>query len=327
MGNKTSNDAGSGCAKALETGVNDAKPTEQYKDLLIGSEYIHPTYCEYAGSGAANCGNTGEFISSGASDQGCKCHALCHDGCRRFKCKRVAFKGDPLECCSSQKAWLGEGKTCDPKYRNYNGSDCDEYMLKYCNENNNFFNNPNCKTWALKRGTVADKIILDVCRRKENAEKKECACVIAVDEFHSKFKSSTKVPAHCIDNRCTNNSDALKTTDMQTLCNLVNCEMNIEDLKIAQGATGGKYNVNFLQKCSANGKDVDGTKNTSPTDSVPDKTSDESSKESLIKDANGNAITPDVEKKKISGVVIIGFSVAGVVLLILILILILVMTK
>ncbi len=249
MGNANPNTGGNGCVSALETGTNNPMDDKQFANLTLGETYVHDGYCEYAGSGNANCGSS-EFIPAGDAGIGCRCRGLCNDGCQRKLCKRVAFNGDATECCYSGRTSLGTGMTCDPKYRNYDTDACNIPMMTYCANGTNLFDNSNCRVWANKQN--ADAVILEVCRRPENKDRSECSCVMAVDEFRSKYKSGTKVPASCIDNRCTNNNDALKTTDMRAPCNLVNCEMNIEDVKAIISAPNSTYNASFVQNCQQN---------------------------------------------------------------------------
>jgi hypothetical protein len=169
MGNKSSNDSGPGCAGTTETGNNNPIDDSKYIDVVIGGRFDHPGYCEWATQGNANCA-TAEFISDGNGEGRCKCRAMCNDGCHRKACKRIAFNGDPTSCCASLKPWLGKGQTCNPKFRSYNTTDCNQYMREYCKKDNNYNNNPNCKVWVSKYPEEKRDVLFSTCSNIDNEE-------------------------------------------------------------------------------------------------------------------------------------------------------------
>lgn len=239
-----------GCASATDTGNNDnPDPTGAiYADVAVGSTFEHPGYCEYCTeSGAVNCGSK-EFVPAGNGEGRCKCRALCNDGCCKKLCKRISYLGDPTACCTSSAKTLGGGKTCDPKYRSYTTNDCDTAMDTFCAQGDNLFTNPNCVSWFNQRLPAASATLERVCTKPENINKSQCGCILARQEMLTKFASGSKIAVECIDNRCTNGG--WKTHQMsQNPCNVVNCEMNITDLKLIANAPVGTYNASFVQQC------------------------------------------------------------------------------
>ncbi len=247
------------------TGDNrDPDPTGTlYADVPVDDTFEHPAYCDYITEGRANCGSD-EFVPAGNSETGCACRGLCNDGCRKKLCKRVAYKGDPVKCCITSKKTLGKGKTCNPKYRSYETNDCDAAMDKYCAMGSNLFNNPNCTSWFNQRTEAATATLEKVCDESENIAKPQCGCILARKEMLQKFASGSKVAVECIDNRCTNSG--WKTYQMQqNPCNVVNCEMNITDLKLVANAPVGHYSASFVQECKNEKDKIETGKKIVPT--------------------------------------------------------------
>lgn len=218
-----------------------------YTDLPIGGTFENPTYCNYTTQGTPNCGGT-EFMPAGNGTTACTCNGLCNAGCIRKLCKRVSFNGDPVQCCITSKKTLGKNQTCDPKYRSYTTNTCDASMDSYCSQGTNLFNNSNCVSWFNQRGDAATATLEKVCANSNNIGLPQCGCILARTEALKKFTDGTKLAVECIDNRCTNGG--WKTYQMQqNPCNVVNCEMNINDLQLIANAPVGTYSASFVQQC------------------------------------------------------------------------------
>ena len=254
-----------GCAKANDTGDNSPPDLKQYIDIGINETFQHPGYCEYCTQSNVNCGNNNEFVGAGNSGSKCKCRALCTDGCCRKLCKRVAYSGDPTECCQrgGPSYYLDNNnivRTCDPIYRkaNWKNNKCDHALTDYCKKGDNLFGET-CRAWVTTFQPVGlvsekssngyvDSTILEVCNRKEYATKDECACIVSANEVRQKLPSANNLPVQCMYNKCANNPRAYKTTSMLAPCNIVNCEMNINDMEIVAGDPAS-FNVGFSQLC------------------------------------------------------------------------------
>lgn len=248
-----------GCAGAFDTGDNSAPDMRKYVDVKIDETFEHPGHCEYCQQGGTNCGSNGEFIYGGNSGTPCKCRALCHDGCCKKLCKRISYSGDISRCCTSGGPDFyidGTGvRTCPPNTRAKNfgtSTTCNIPMKIFCSQSNNLFK-PACLQWAkaVARSSApndADEVIKTVCMRAENYDKPECACVKAAYELQQKGIDGKQVPAHCIENSCVNEVNALRTSSQLIPCNVVNCQMKIEDIKfILQNK--GQFDVKFVQEC------------------------------------------------------------------------------
>lgn len=253
------------CVKANYTGDNFSPNMKQYVDLKIGQNFTHPGYCEYCTTSSVNCGNNGEFIPNGNSGGKCKCRALCTDGCCRKNCKRVTYSGSASECCqrggpSYYVDNQGIVRTCDPTYRsnNWENKPCDQIMKNYCKQGDNLFGSA-CRQWvttyqptgnlsnAVGNGAV-DDVILDVCNRPENASRSECGCIVAANVVRTKLPDASDVPVQCLVNSCANNPGAYRTTDQMQPCDVVNCQISLDDVKVITG-DNSVFNMNFAQNC------------------------------------------------------------------------------
>jgi hypothetical protein len=236
-----------GCESGTGTNENPDPAGTIYADVAVNSTFEHPNYCEYCTEGRANCGSN-EFVSAGNGEGRCKCRGLCNDGCCKKLCKRISYLGDPTQCCIKSAKSFGSGKTCDPKYRSYATNDCDTAMNTFCSTGDNLFTNPNCVSWFNQRPQAATATLETACSAPANVTKPQCGCILARKEMLTKYTSGTKISVECIDNRCTNGG--WKTFQMsQNPCNVVNCEMNISDLKLIANAPVGTYNASFVQQC------------------------------------------------------------------------------
>lgn len=227
----------------------------EYINIPIGQYYIKGDYCWK--SNGANCSNNNEFFDEGGV-RDCKCASILDRGCRRHKCVRRRYTGDPKECCMTDNK-LGHRtgnpsifRTCDPKYRTLKGSGCDDTMKEYCKTADNLFTD-RCKEWYQAKinesSSKADDVILEVCNKPEYIDRPECGCMFAIKEIQTKFPSAASLPVDCVHVKCTNEPRALKTLNQtKTSCDVVNCEVNVSDMK-AISSGGGSFNSNFVQKC------------------------------------------------------------------------------
>lgn len=253
----------SGCVDANFTGDNPAPDLTQQTGLTIGQSFEHPCYCNYQGQGGQNCGNNGEFQNGGDSATGCKCRSLCTNdpsGCRRKLCKRLSYSGTQANCCNKGGVdYYMDGstvRTCDPVYRKNNWSNlkCNTSLKDFCSQGNNLFTDT-CRAWVTTFSTQGktgngdvDTAILAVCNRPENATREECACVVAANEVKQKLPSATGLAVQCIYNKCVNNPSAFRTATMLGPCNVVNCEMNINDMNIV-AHDPANFSVSLVQSC------------------------------------------------------------------------------
>lgn len=250
---------GGSCSAANDTGNNyDPDPTStKYADLKIGETFEHGGYCEWCTESSVNCGSD-EFTRAGNGQGKCKCRALCNDGCCRKLCKRTSYNGDPYTCCTTGTKVLGKGKTCDPKYRSYGTSDrpisdCNEHMIKFCSINDNLLKNGKCREWYNANKDAADGLVISVCNKYINDP--ACICIKAANEINAKFPTGNKLAVECIDNRCVNSVSALRTKKMrENNCEIVNCDMDIESIKLVLNAPNSTFRADFVQNCQ--GKNI-----------------------------------------------------------------------
>lgn len=230
-------------------------------NLKIGEQFVKKDYC-WVDSGSLNCGDN-EFVKGDrANDCTCKDIGDRTRNCKRYNCKRTKFNGDPLKCClNSSKNLLfyrvpdGFGTkpaTCNHIHRTFTGNGCDDVMIKYCKTDSNLFTTE-CKDWyqakIKEKSAKADDVILEVCNKAENIFKPECGCVYAVRDIKQKLPSAVSLPVECIHVKCVNEPTAFKTlAQYYRDCNIVNCEINIQDLKIIS-AGNSPITPSFSQKC------------------------------------------------------------------------------
>ena len=122
------------------------------------------------GSSCAMCSEVG-------NGYGCdNCGGAQAIGGNRGTVKRIAYGADPGACCRSNGSKILNGKTCDPRYRNYTGTDCDDPMLTYCNPNN--WGTQECRAWTqavITSGrTVPNVALSNYCSLGNNFAKPEC---------------------------------------------------------------------------------------------------------------------------------------------------------
>lgn len=254
-----------GCVSAGYTGDNFSPDMTQYVNLHIGQNFTHPGYCDYCTESSVNCGNNGEFVSNGNSGEHCKCRALCTDGCCRKQCRRINYSGTIDRCCqlggpSYYVDPSGIVRTCDPTYHanNWGKKPCDQVMKNYCRQGDNLFGSA-CRQWvttyqptgelsnAVGNGAV-DNVILDVCNREENQNRTECGCVVAANIVRQKLPDANDIPVQCMVNSCANNPGAYRTSNQLQSCDVVNCQISLNDVNVITG-NNSIFNMNFAQQC------------------------------------------------------------------------------
>ncbi len=125
----------------------------------IGDIFEVPGACDFIGGGPTVCPNSEEWADLGGGSS-CGVASLdngrefgdasgaCIDACctwpgRRKRCQRIAFVGDPLKCClrdQDLKTSCFDGtvsndhlkKTCDPVFRGFSASGCQNIMQDNC---------------------------------------------------------------------------------------------------------------------------------------------------------------------------------------------------
>ncbi len=258
----------------------DNKPPDfslqKYTDLNIGESFEKTDYC-WVDDHEVDCGTVlGEFKKGGKSSS-CKCKEVRDKtrNCKNFKCTRDSFKGDPLKCCLGNtknmlfyydKSFVGNlPRTCNKIYRTFKGNGCDDTMVKYCSDKDNLFTTE-CKKWYQEKlnenSSVADNVISTVCNKPEYINKPECGCIFAIKDIQERLPSATSLPVECVHVKCVNEPLALKTlAQSKRDCNIVNCEINVQDLKTVTSGTS-PLTTNFSQKC---GEQQPTTNPTNPT--------------------------------------------------------------
>jgi len=183
----------------------DAQPYKftlaELKDLAIqdGKQMEKGCGAAIEGRTAGNCEETlrsegfgwpdnGEFDWGGMGSDcnlctwnyGCECNqGGQYIGGKRGKVKRVAFKGDPTECCLANTSGKDSVKTigdftCDPKYRNPGGTDCVNVYADYCKVGNRMINDPKCKALESSSYTVFSNLMKDKCNLDDFYQTTEC---------------------------------------------------------------------------------------------------------------------------------------------------------
>jgi hypothetical protein len=198
-----------------------------------------------------NCG-TQEWIDGGFSQYECDCGTLCYLGCKKKLCKRIAYNGDATQCCIKQTLGLGEGLTCDPKYRNgYKTDDCNVYMTNYCKIGNNLFT-PQCLRWFNQHRLTGTPILQEVCTKTENINRVECACITESNKINNLLKtagSNANIPVECVDTYCLN-PKALKTYDMfNNKCVNISCNNSDQQEVKTVLSLPNEFTKAFTQTC------------------------------------------------------------------------------
>jgi len=198
---------GKGCGPSitgLQGGSNYAR--------LVSRGFGFPDNGEFAYGGL---GSSCAMCSDPAAGYGCdNCSGASTVGGSRGTVKRIAYTADPTACCKSVGSKTINGRSCDPKYRNYTETYCDDPMLSYCSQNN--WGKDECRSWtqaAITTGsgrTTPNVQISNYCSTGNNFTKKEC------QEWCSSVRDKPDMKRACdgvVINYCNNNP-----TDPQCTC-------------------------------------------------------------------------------------------------------------
>lgn len=158
-------------------------------------------------------------------------------GCRRKKGKE-GYKGDPVKCCANLTPvkQVGQGKTCDPRFRGVTKTDCKEHMITYCSIKENFLK-PVCKAWMQNNaknnkenlnGTIND-LAFKFCPGSSDPF---CACYNA--KMPANLGNSQQAIAlfRCLDPKC-QSQEALNTLNCPSV--YVDCDIN--NVQVAANAS------------------------------------------------------------------------------------------
>jgi len=184
--------------------------------------------------------------------------------------KRVAYKGDPTNCCRSQSK-LDGGTTCDPKWKGLENGNCDDPMRAFCAVDDRIITDQGCITWRDKRNDDVPgvrEMVEAACRRGSNMRDNNecqnffhksdnrvigdaiyrdycsahmddvewCACQNWKQLFTSQklkdYMDSVSALPECYVSACAGNTKAYKTLDMKTEDKCPNTVLNICDTSI-----------------------------------------------------------------------------------------------
>ena len=143
-------------------------------DRLKGRGFSWPENGEFNWGGL---GSPCSMCSDPINGYGCdNCGGASTVGGNRGTVKRIAYTADPASCCRSNGSKIINGRTCDPRYRNYTNTDCDDPMLSYCGQG--FWGTPECRSWAqevIATGrTIPNVALSNYCSIGNNFSKPEC---------------------------------------------------------------------------------------------------------------------------------------------------------
>ena len=269
------------------TGDNSAPNLSRYVDIPVDGTFEHPGYCDYIGTNNVNCGDNGEFQAFGEGDGKCTCKGLCNDGCRRKTCRRIEYSGSIDKCCElGGPDYYMDGnteRTCNPIYRQdmwQTRKSCDDKLRIFCLQGNNAFTTDGCKRWFTinQQNEKVDQVMKEICRRPENANKRECACILETDRISRDLlelpPNQRTIPPYCMAPECVTNLEAWKVSDQHKPCETVYCGVNINRFQ----QTGANPSVIIKQECG-NRPTTGGGIPIDSEDINPDPTSDDPIKE------------------------------------------------
>ena len=249
------------------TGDNSSPDMKNYLDLPIDASFEHPGYCDFLGTNYVNCGENGEFIAGGTGTGRCSCRGICGNTCTRKTCVRKNFSGTIDKCCQlGGPDYYMEGsqvKTCNPIYRQdvwANRKSCDDNLRDFCSRNYNAFDSPGCKRWFTlnRQNDKVDAVMKEVCRRPENINRRECACILATDRIEREIQdlppNQRTIPPYCMAPECVTNLEAWKTSQQHSPCQTTYCGVNINKFQL----TGQNPSVVIKQNCGNRGTDAGG---------------------------------------------------------------------
>lgn len=153
--------------------------------------------------------NNGEF-NIVESNQGCGACGLvrlgygceCSGGMNgnKFGIQRVAYNGDPTQCCISG-AQIDGSYTCNPEYNNASSPSCSSALNDYCSQGANMFTNPRCGEWATANPNEYNNAMGMICNAMD----------LTLDQYSGQCISwCMQNPGKCntsMQNYCTENPD------------------------------------------------------------------------------------------------------------------------
>lgn len=213
-------------------------------------------------NGEFDWGNSpGSYCTYCASEGGKECdNGLTNGG--RPVVKRVAFKGDPTKCCLANnvrqnQTYFVDGKTCDPRYRKPDSTDCIGAMNNYC-AGENIITKPECINWAYADGK--NRLMKAFCNSSiENSRKDKCVewckqnstdcTVLNTTEDCIKYGLCDSI-ANCTANTCSQQ----KVIDIKTKCKKYGLESE-QGLRLGGCSTKGV--AAFEKECADYEVDLD----------------------------------------------------------------------
>lgn len=271
MGNQQGGGGGGGGGSAPTAGLDcntrcpgTPQNDPNQNDMLVGcgpigtvANYVQcpPNEWESVGESSQTCtyatGQPGCFLDC-RPGSACDGQGNCSATGKQLRCRRKngadGYQADKTQCCLRGVDSIN-GKTCDPNYRDKRSALCQQELATYCAQGNNMFSN-DCKTWALgdgKGNPEADAVINEVCRNSANANRPECACLVAANKLAANGLSAS-IPIGCSGTGPCAATDVFKTTQMRNQdCVLVDC--TVKDIQLLKSQVKG---IQINQVCSGN---------------------------------------------------------------------------
>lgn len=98
----------------------------------------------------------------------------------RPQVKRVAFRGDRDGCCwanvkGKDSSKTKDGKTCEPKFRDPNGTECINVYRPYCEDGSRIVNDESCISLQSSNQSLYNTLMKNFCNRSnDNARHSKC---------------------------------------------------------------------------------------------------------------------------------------------------------
>lgn len=175
--------------------VPESPTLDTLKNKRIGEIWESPQGCcpdiggRQSGSGYDRCTsrgfnfpNNGEFewllggscsmCSDPSTGYGCSgCTSAGSIGGKKPAVKRIAYNGDPVQCCLTGNA-IVNGNTCDPKYRGGSGSsDCSSVVSNVCASDPS---TSTCRTWGTTNKDLYNGYVKSYCSNINNLKTQFC---------------------------------------------------------------------------------------------------------------------------------------------------------
>ncbi len=166
-------------------------------DRAIQRGFMYPQNGEFnfiLGSSCRMCSD----VEQGYGCSGCNDWNNSIEG-RRVGIQRISYGADKLKCClGKSQNQIVDGKTCDPSYLP-NSKNCFDITSEYCNNIDNFNNEPACLTFCSQNNGYCDNSMSSYCEKNPDAP--QCFCI---NSTINKSQSAKKIglSATCIDKDC-----------------------------------------------------------------------------------------------------------------------------